>query len=241
MIPRRAMLLAAGLGTRMRPLTAETAKPLLPLGGRPLLDHALDRLADAGVEEVVVNVHWQAARVIDHLAARRGGPDTIIREEDALLETGGAVRAALRELGRDPFFIVNGDTVWLDGPTPALSRLGDAWSDNVDAVLLLHRTFQVHAETGYGDFALDPLGVPRRPEEKEIVPYVYAGIQLVHPRLFDQAPDGAFSLNVLWDRALAEGKLRAVVHDGLWYHLSTPADLTEAEFNLHARSLGETR
>jgi len=241
MIPRRAMLLAAGLGTRMRPLTAETAKPLLPLGGRTLMDHALDRLADAGVEQVVVNAHWQAARVVEHLAARQGPPEVIVIEEDDLLETGGAVREALALLGTEPFYIVNGDTVWLDGPSPALARLADAWSDDLDAVLLLHRSFQVQGGTGDGDFALDALGVPRRPEEKEIVPYIYTGVQLVHPRLFEGSPDGAFSLNLLWDRALAEGKLRAVVHDGLWFHLSTPRDLAEAEFNLHARETGETR
>ena len=241
MTPRRAMLLAAGLGTRMRTLTAETANPLLPLGGRTLMDHALDRLADAGVEQVVVNAHWQAGRVVEHLAARQGPPEVIVVEEDELLETGGAVREALDLLGPEPFFIVNGDTVWLDGPSPALGRLAEAWSDDLDAVLLLHRSFQVQGGTGDGDFALDPLGVPRRPKEKEIVPYIYTGVQLVHPRLFEGAPDGAFSLNLLWDRALAKGRVRAVVHDGLWFHLSTPRDLAEAECSLHARETGETR
>jgi MurNAc alpha-1-phosphate uridylyltransferase len=239
-IPTQAMLLAAGLGTRMRPLTAETAKPLLPLGGRPLLDHALDRLRDAGVAKVVVNVHWQSQRVVEHLEAMEPPPEIIIRHEDSLLETGGAVRAALDDLGPEPFFVVNGDTVWLDGPTPALGRLAAAWDDDVDALLLVHRTFQVHAETGNGDFALDPLGAVRRPKEREIVPYIFAGIQLLRPSLFESAPDGKFSLNLLWDRAIAAGRLRAVVHDGLWFHLSTPEDLAEAEYNLHARAVGET-
>ena len=241
MTPRHAMLLAAGLGTRMRPLTTETAKPLLPLGGRALLDHALDRLADAGVAEVVVNVHWQADRVIAHLATRPPPPVTQIRNEPALLETGGAVRAALDLLGAEPFFVVNGDTVWLDGPSPALARLAQAWTDDLDAVLLLHRTFQVHAEIGRGDFALDPMGQVRRPEELEIVPYVYAGIQLVRPSLFTAAPDGRFSMNLLWDQAISAGRLRAVVHDGLWYHLTTPQDLAEAEISFHARDVGESR
>ncbi len=240
MMTRHAMLLAAGLGTRMRPLTAETAKPLLPLGGRTLLDHALDRLRDAGVADVVVNVHWQAERVTEHLRQRKGGPRIKIRPEHDLLETGGAVRAALGDLGPNPFFVVNGDTVWLDGPTPTLDRLDDAWSDDVDVLLLLARTFQVHAEVGRGDFALDPLGVVRRPEELEIVPYVYAGIQLVRPEMLQDTPAGPFSMNLIWDRALAAGRLRAIVHDGLWFHLSTPEDLAEAEFNLHARAVGES-
>ncbi len=236
------MLLAAGLGTRMRPLTDHTAKPLLPLGGRPLLDHALDRLRDSGVETVVVNAHWQADLVAAHLAERKGGPETILVREPALLETGGSVAAALDLLGPGPFFVVNGDSFWLDGPTPALERLENAWrADEFDAVLLVHRTFQVHAEVGEGDFALDKLGAVRRRHEREVVPYVYAGIQIAHAGLFNGAPSGRFSMNVLWDRAIAAGRLSAVVHDGLWFHLSTPPDLAEAEYTLHARPVGETR
>jgi MurNAc alpha-1-phosphate uridylyltransferase len=241
MMPSSAMMLAAGLGTRMRPLTNETAKPRLPLGGRALLDLALDRLAAAGVGRAVVNVHWQADRVIEHLSQHGDTPHIVVRPEDDLLETGGAIRAALGELGPGPFFVINGDTVWFDGPTPALDRLAAAWSDDVDAVLLVARTFQVHAEVGRGDFAIDPWGIARRPKEREIVPYVFAGIQILRPSLFDNAPNGPFSLNILWDEAIAAGRLRAVVHDGLWYHLSTPADLAEAEYALHARAVGEAR
>lgn len=240
--PRAAMLLAAGLGTRMRPLTDRTAKPLLPLGGRTLLDHALDRLASAGVGRVVVNAHWHADLVAAHLAARApDGMQIILRRETALLDTGGAVAAALDILGPEPFFVVNGDTFWLDGPTPALDRLAGAWTDSVDAVLLVHRTFQVHAEIGAGDFAVDPLGRVRRRRPREVVPYLYAGIQLVGPALFAGAADGAFSANALWDRAIEADRLRAVVHDGLWLHLSTPADLSEAETLLQARVLGDSR
>eukprot|EP01037_Dinobryon_pediforme_P005750 gene5750-5813_t len=236
MTPDSAMILAAGLGIRMRPLTNETAKPLLPLGGRALVDLALDRLAAAGVIRTVVNVHWQADRVTEHLSHHTSFPKVIIRKEDALLETGGAVRTALPELGPAPFFVINGDTVWLDGPTPALDRLAAFWSEDVDAVLLVARTFQVHAEVGRGDFAIDPWGIARRPKEREIVPYVFAGIQILRPSLFETAPEGPFSLNLLWDEAIATGRLRAVVHDGLWFHLSTPADLAEAEYALHARA-----
>lgn len=241
---RHAMLLAAGLGTRMRPLTEKTAKPLLPLGGRTLLDHALDRLLAAGVDQVVVNTHWHGAQVERHLARRRGGPTVVVRSEKALLDTGGAVAAALAAgaLGGGPFFVVNGDSVWLDGPTPALGRLAAAFDDAaLEGVLLLHRTFQVHGEVGLGDFGLDPWGSLRRRTEREVAPYLYAGVQLASPSLFDGAPTGPFSVNALWDRAMAADRLHGVVHDGVWYHLSRPQDLSEAEAAFHARETGETR
>ncbi|MBV9654985.1 MAG: nucleotidyltransferase family protein [Acetobacteraceae bacterium] len=243
--PTRAMLLAAGLGTRMRPLTDTTAKPLLPLGGKPLLDHALDRLAEAGVQLVVVNVHWRADRIGAHLrerAARGLPPETVMQHEETLLDTGGAVHAALPLLGPEPLFVVNGDAFWLDGPRTALGRLSGAFDPaEHDAVLLLQRTFQVHAEVGFGDFALDKWGRPRRRAEREIVPYIFAGVQLVAPRLFEAAPPAPFSTNRVWDRAIERGRLRAVVHDGLWFHLSTPPDLAEAEALLNAGATGDTR
>jgi N-acetyl-alpha-D-muramate 1-phosphate uridylyltransferase len=237
-VPHTAMLLAAGLGTRMRPLTEHTAKPLLPLGGRALLDHAIDRLQAAGIRTIVVNTHWHADRVADHLKDRPG--ITLLREE-TLLDTGGAVAAARDLLGPDPFFVVNGDTFWLDGPTPALSRLAAAWTGDVDAVLLVHRTFQVHSEVGGGDFAVDSLGRVRRRKAGEMAPFLYAGIQLVGPELFAGAAPGAFSSNMPWDRAIAADRLRALVHDGPWFHLSTPADLAEAESLLQARAVGDSR
>jgi MurNAc alpha-1-phosphate uridylyltransferase len=236
------MLLAAGLGTRMRPLTDATAKPLLTLGGRTLLDHALDRLAAAGVAKVVVNAYWQADAVAAHLAARTGGPRTVLRREKSLLDTGGGVRAALGLLGPDPFFVVNGDTFWFDGPVPALGRLADAWHQaNVDALLLVHRTFQTRGETGPGDFFLDGLGAVRRRREGEVAPYLYSGIQLIAPALLAGAPRGSFSMTLAWDRAIAAGRLRAIVHDGLWFHLSTPTDLAEAEATLAAQRTGASR
>lgn len=244
MNPKSAMILAAGHGLRMRPLTEHTPKALLPLGGRALLDHALDRLVAGGVETVVVNAHWQADRLVEHLAARPGPPRAILRREDALLDTGGAVRAALADgdLPARPFYVVNGDTFWLDGPRLALARMADGFNaDELDGILLVHRTFQVHADVGRGDFHLDKWGGLRRRGEREVVPYVYAGVQLVSPSLFERAPNGAFSMNLLWDRAIAGGRLTGLVHDGLWFHLSTPADLTEAESSLQARALGEAR
>ncbi|HEX3400027.1 MAG TPA: nucleotidyltransferase family protein [Acetobacteraceae bacterium] len=241
--PTTAMLLAAGFGTRMRPLTDRTAKPLLPLGGRPLIDHALNRLAASGAHTVVVNAHWHADRVAAHLESRRDQPPrTILRRETALLETGGGVKAALDQLGPAPFFVVNGDAFWVDGPIPALDRLAAAFDPNaVDGVLLVHRTFQVQAEVGMGDFAVDAWGALRRRREREVVPYIYAGLQLISPVLLAGTPDGAFSMNRAWDTAMASGRLRAVVHDGLWFHLSTPADLAEAESLLQAQATGATR
>jgi MurNAc alpha-1-phosphate uridylyltransferase len=239
--PRTAMILAAGLATRMRPLTAETAKPLLMLGGRTLLDHALDHLNVEGVSTVVVNAFWQADKIVSHLATRAAAPKTIVVRETDLLDTGGGVRNARAHLGPDPFVVINGDAFWLNGPTPALRRLTRALTEDVDVVLLVYRTFQVHAETGYGDFAVSQLGVPRRRRSREVVPYIFAGASLMRPELLDGMPDGAFSLNRVWDQAMESGRIRAVVHDGIWFHLSTPADLTRAEQVLEARVTGDLR
>jgi N-acetyl-alpha-D-muramate 1-phosphate uridylyltransferase len=239
--PRSAMVLAAGLATRMRPLTNTTAKPLLLLGGRTLLDHALDHLVDAGVTTVAVNAHWQADAVEAHLGQRPVPPETVLLREQHLLETGGGVKAALAVLGADPFFVVNGDAFWLNGPISALLRLAAVFDESVDGVLLLHRTSHVHADVGFGDFALDKWGTPRRRKEREVAPYIYAGVQLIHPRLLATMPEGPFSMNKAWDIALAAGRLRAVVHDGIWFHLSTPPDLTEAEQILEARFTGDVR
>ena len=233
--PTRAMVLAAGLGTRMRPLTEATAKPLLRLAGQSLLDHALDRLDAVGVSQVAVNAHWHADQVEAALAARHAPPATHLFPEPALLDTAGGVRAARAFLG-DPFYVINGDAFWLDGPTPALARLATTFAEGgADAVLLLVRAAQVAGETGRGDFALDAWGVPRRRALGEIVPYLFAGVQLIAPALLDDLPAGPVGMNLAWDRALAAGRLRAVVHDGLWFHLSTPDDLAATEAFLRGR------
>jgi len=234
----RAMVLAAGLGTRMRPLTETTPKPLLMLHGRSLLDRALDALAVVGVEQVVVNAHWLADQVAAAIAGRTA-PRCILQREEILLETGGGVRRALRHLSDPaspgPFAVVNGDSVWLDGPTPALTRLAAAFDPaRMDGLLLLVRSAQVEGEIGRGDFLMDPLGTLRRPRERELAPYVFAGVQILSPGLFADAPEGPFSLNRLYDRAIAARRLYALVHDGVWFHLSTPADLERAEAAMQA-------
>jgi len=229
---RSAMVLAAGLGTRMRPLTEDRPKPLLLLDGRSLLDHALDRLAEVGVTDAVVNAHWFADKITAAMAGRTH-PRIHLQREEKLLETGGGVKLALPHLGDAPFAVVNGDAFWLCGPTPALKRLIGAFdSDHMDGLLLLVRTAQVDGTVGRGDFMLDPLGHLRRPKEREIVPYLFGGVQILSPRLFDRVPDGAFSLNRLYDRAIESGRLFGLVHDGAWFHLSTPRDLEKAEDQL---------
>jgi MurNAc alpha-1-phosphate uridylyltransferase len=220
------MVLAAGLGLRMRPLTETTAKPLLRLHGRTLLDHALDRFDAAGIRHSVVNAHWHAPQV---RAAAEARGAVVSDESDALLETGGGVARALPLLGARPFAVANGDSVWLDGPSPALERLAAAFDPaRMDALLLLVRASQVEGEIGRGDFLLDPLGRASRPAERQLAPYVFAGVQVLAPALFADPPTGAFSLNLLYDRAAAAGRLYGLVHDGVWFHLSTPADLERA-------------
>lgn len=243
--PSKAMILAAGLGTRMRPLTETTAKPLLRLGGRTLMDHIFERLTVVDVADVVVNAHWQADKIDAHLAARKAAgsvPRAQVIREDKLLDTGGSVHAALGLLGAEPFYVINGDAYWLDGPRPALARLAQAFDPaEMDGMLLVHRSFHVRAEVGFGDFAVDKWGRPSRRGERQVVPYIYAGVQLISPALLADMPDAPFSMNLAWDRAIAAGRLRVLVHDGLWFHLSTPEDLQETEHLLHAPAYGEVR
>ena len=233
-MPISAMVLAAGLGTRMRPLTDGTPKPLLEIEGRTLLDHALDRLALVGVETVVVNTHYKADMVTAHLAGRQR-PHIEISREDELLETGGGVLRALPRFG-ETFFVVNSDVLWLDSKDHALARLAGAFDpERMDAVLLLQRTVTAIGYDGNGDYFLDTLGTPRRRVDGEIAPFLFTGIQLLHRRAFDGVPGGRFSLNVIYDRAEAAGRLHAIVHDGEWFHVGTPEGLaaTRARLSFH--------
>jgi N-acetyl-alpha-D-muramate 1-phosphate uridylyltransferase len=181
-----------------------------------------------------VNAHWHADQVAAAVARRHDLALTLQRE-DELLETGGGVARALPYLGNGPFAVANGDSIWLDGPTPALDRLAAAFDPaSMDALLLLVRSAQVDGEIGRGDFLLDPLGRARRPKERELAPYVFAGVQVLSPALFQGAPEGRFSLNRLYDKAIGSGRLYGLVHDGVWFHLSTPPDLEHAESAMKA-------
>ena len=234
--PRIGMVLAAGRGERLRPITDTLPKPLVRIAGRALLDHAIDRLAAAGVERVVVNVHYLGDIIAEHLAARNS-PEIVISREAAALETGGGVKHALPLLGDAPFYVVNGDSLWLDSKVSALVRLADAWDPaTTDAMLLLQRTATaVGYGEGPGDYTLDQVGRPRRRHEREVAPYLFAGVQLLSPSLFEGMPDGPFSLNRIYDKAERSGRLGALVHDGEWYHVSTPDGLKLVERRLHSR------
>ena len=228
---RTAMVLAAGFGERMRPLTLRMPKPLVPLAGRPLLDHVLDRLAAAGVTTAVVNVHYLPEQLEAHLASRNGKPpETLVSDErGVLLDTGGGAKKALPLLGRGPFFIHNADSVWSEGATPALTRMLRKWNPaTMDCLLLLAPTATSIGYAAKGDFSMAPNGRLAR-RGNEVVPFAFAGVSLCDERLFKDAPEGRFSLNLLWDRALAKGKLYGVRLDGRWMHVGTPDALAEAE------------
>jgi MurNAc alpha-1-phosphate uridylyltransferase len=228
--PRTAMVLAAGLGTRMRPLTDTRPKPLIAVAGKALLDHVLDRLADAGVERAVVNVHYLAEQIIAHTAGRPKPRVAISDERGLLLGTGGGVVKALPELGPAPFFHINSDTIWIDGVTPNLTRLAQAFDvASMDALLLLAPTTGSIGYAGRGDYAMAPDGRLNRRAEREVAPFVYAGAAILSPAMFNGAPQGEFSLTDLFDRAAAAGRLHGLRLEGLWMHVGTPEAVGEAE------------
>lgn len=232
---RRAMVLAAGLGKRMRPLTDRIPKPLVEVAGRTLLDRALDHFQAFGIGTAVVNLHHKGDQVVEHLKSRRR-PEIVFSQEDVLLETGGGVAKALGALGESPFFVANSDALWLDGSTPALARLAAAWAeDDMDVLLLLHAAAGAIGYDGPGDYFLDPAGRLRRRGGDEAAPFVFTGVQLLHPRLFADGPRGKFSLSVLYDRAQAAGRLFGLRHDGFWSHVGTPEALGQVEAALAER------
>jgi MurNAc alpha-1-phosphate uridylyltransferase len=227
---RTAMVLAAGLGKRMRSHPASLPKPLIEVAGKPLIDHVLDRLADAGTERAVVNVHYRAELIEQHLA-RRTHPQIVISDERAeLLETGGGIVKALPLLGDAPFTLVNSDTLWIDGVRPNLGRLAEAFDPTkMDALLLLAPTATSIGYSGVGDFRMLPSGRLIRRAEREVVPFVYAGVAILIPALFDDAPRGAFSLTRLFDRAAERKRLYGLRLDGMWMHVGTPDAVAAAE------------
>ncbi len=227
---KTAMVLAAGLGTRMRPLTDAKPKPLVVLDGVTLLDRVLDRIAVAGIAHAVVNVHHFADQVEARLAGRRRPRITISDEREELLDTGGGVVKALPALGERPFLIHNSDSVWIEGVEPNLQRLVAAWdADRMDCLMLLALVGPSLGFDGPGDFVMAPSGLLRRRREIELSPFVFTGVSIAHPRMFDNAPAGPFSLNLLWDRAIARGRVYGIRLEGVWMHVGTPAALAEAE------------
>ena len=224
-IPKTAMILAAGHGKRMLPLTERIPKPMLVIVGKTILDRAIDNLFAVGIDKIVINVSHLASVIIEHIRSREDNR-IILSEEDIPLETGGGVINALPKLGNEPFFIINGDSVWVDGMKNTLLRLAEKWSpNNMDALLMLASTAKTLNFDGLGDFFMDQNGFLKRRKEKTISPYAYMGLSIINPLSLANAPNGAFSLNWLYDKAIESQRLAGIIHDGLWYHISTPGDL----------------
>lgn len=233
--PRTAMVLAAGLGERMRPLTDRLPKPLVSVAGKPLIDHVLDRLAAAGVERAVVNVHYLADQIERHLKGRQKPQIIISDERGKLLDTGGGVVKALNLLGREPFFHVNSDTIWIDSVRPNLERLAEAFDPGTtDALLLMAPVATSIGYFGRGDFTMAPDGRLLRREERDVAPFVYAGAAILRPELFAGAPGGAFSLTKLFDKAADQGRLHGLRLEGVWMHVGTPDAIGQAEAAIEA-------
>ena len=229
--PETAMVLTAGLGKRMRPLTAVTPKPLIEVCGKPIVDYGLDRLKAAGLKRAVLNTHYLPDQIRDYAVRYRGLDLAISEESDTLLDTGGGIKKALPLLGNDPFYLLNGDSFWIEGARPNLAWLNESWNgDIMDILLLLSPTVGAVGYEGPGDFLFGPDGALQRRPEKRIAPYVYAGAAIIHPRVFDDAPEGAFSLNLLFDQLIEQGRLHGVRMDGTWLHVGTPEAGREAEF-----------
>lgn len=231
-VPETAMVMAAGLGKRMRPLTATRPKPLVEVAGRTLLDHVFDRLRSAGVKRAVVNVHYLADALEAHLANRVSGIDVVVSDErERLMETGGGLVQARELLGDDPFIVVNSDNLWLDGPTDAIRILASRWDDAaMDALLLLVPLARAHNHLGQGDFHIDAQGrITGRRKPGRLAPFVYTGVQIVSPRLIADWPEGPFSTMLFWERAIAAGRAYGVVHQGLWFDVGTPAAIPRTE------------
>ena len=228
---RTAMVLAAGLGKRMRPLTATRPKPLVEVAGKPLLDHVLDRLRAVGIGRAVVNTHYLADAVVAHLKDEAQDLEILVSDESGeLLETGGGVTKALPLIEDETFLIVNSDNLWVDGPVDAIRLLEQRWDEKeMDALLLVVPLANAYCHGGPGDFRMDPVGRLTRRAPGKPAPFVYTGVQIVSRRLFRDAPAGAFSMNVLWNRAIAEGRVFGLVHEGLWFDVGTPPAIAKTE------------
>ncbi|MBN2971651.1 nucleotidyltransferase family protein [Roseomonas aeriglobus] len=231
-VPQTAMVMAAGLGKRMRPLTATRPKPLVEVAGKPLIDHVFDRLRSAGVPRAVVNVHYMADALEAHLRARVKDIDVVVSDErKQLMETGGGLIQARDMLGDAPFLCINSDNLWIDGPTDAIRALAAAWDDaRMDALLLMVPLARAHSHRGKGDFHLDPFGrIIGRREAGKLAPFVYTGVQILHPRVLVDAPEGPFSTMLFWERAIEAGRAWGLVHQGLWFDVGSPPAIPAAE------------
>lgn len=231
-----AMVLAAGFGKRMLPLTEKMPKPMVQVDGVSLIDRVLDRLYDASVARAVVNVHYLGDVLMRHLASRASPKIEISDERDAILDTGGGIVRALPLLGDAPFFLVNSDTIWIEGAAPNLPRLATAFDESkMDALLLLAPVAGAVGYGGPGDFSMSPEGLLAKRGEREVAPFVYAGAAILHPRLFRDAPRGAFSLLRSFERAESEGRLFGLRLDGIWMHVGTPEAIRDAEDAIRKR------
>ena len=237
-----AMIMGAGMGMRMRPLTDDRPKPLVTVGGKTLIDHSIDRLVAAGVTRIIVNLHYRGEMLRAHLARRQNtekNAEIIFSDEtDKLLDTGGGVVKALPLLGHAPFFILNSDSIWVESATAALPTMIEEWNESrMDGLLLLADMHTAMGYEGAGDFVLMADGRIGRARDHAGVPAcAYPGVQIAHPRLFAGAPQGAFSTNIMWDRAIAQRRLSGTVMDGRWIHVGTPEARDEAEATLAALS-----
>ena len=230
-VPDTAMVMAAGLGKRMRPLTATRPKPLVEVAGKALIDHALDRLRAAGIRKIVVNVHYLADALEAHLKVRAGDFDVKISDErKLLLETGGGMIQAEPMIGADPFLVVNSDNYWVDGPADTLHLLASLWREpDMDALLLVVPQARAGNHRGPGDFHMTADGRLARRQKGKVAPFVFTGIQMISKRLLKDAPEGAFSTNILWDRAIAGGRCFGAVHQGLWFDVGNPTAIKATE------------
>jgi MurNAc alpha-1-phosphate uridylyltransferase len=230
-VPHTAMIMAAGLGKRMRPLTATRPKPLIEVKGKALLDHVLEKLREAGVRKIVVNVHYLADALEAHLMSRDHGLEVVSSDErELLMETGGGLVRAAPLIDCDPFLALNSDNLWIDGPADTLRLLASQWDDSrMDALLLLVPQARALNHKGIGDFHMDRAGRIRRREKSHVAPFVFTGIQMVSKRLLRDSPEGPFSTNLLWDRAIAEGRCFGAVHQGLWFDVGTPQSIRLTE------------
>ena len=230
-VPKTAMVMAAGLGKRMRPLTATRPKPLVQIAGTTFLDHVLDHLRAAGVERIVVNTHYLADSLEAHLAAKAADLDVVISDERAmLLETGGGLIKALPLIPDDPFLCVNTDNIWIDGPVNALKLLASAWDEaRMDVLMLLVPLARANHHAGNGDFHMDAVGHLSRRKPGRVAPFVWTGIQMLSKRLIVDPPSDAFSTNVFWDRAIGAKRAFGVVHHGLWFDVGTAAAIPKTE------------